>query len=84
MSDAGAIGFQIVDFADYLSGKYDEEDNPRIKSHLGFGLIMLKDLVDVIQHKHKMDIDAYDDLNELTFYKNQDEAEQLIKKELGR
>ena len=82
MSDAGAIGLQIVDFAEYISEKYYKENNEKIKSHLGFGLIMLKDLVDVIENKTDIDIDAYEDLNQLKFFKNQNEAEKLIVSEL--
>ncbi len=82
MGDAGAIGLQIVDFAEYISEKYYKENDEKIKSHLGFGLIMLKDLVDVIENKTGIDIDAYEDLNQLKFFQNQNEAEKLIVSEL--
>lgn len=84
MSDAGAIGFAMVDFADLLSERYYRENNPHVKSHIGFGLIMLKDLIELIEVKEHIDMDALDDLNNLQFFKNEEEAKKFIQKELRK
>ena len=54
MSDAGAIGVAVHDIAMLLSKKYyklDDADN--VKSHIGFNLVFLKDLVNIIQNEER-------------------------------
>lgn len=82
MSDNGAIGVIIHDLAETLSEKYYQTNgNDRVKSHLGFGLILLKDLTDIIQ-KENIDLDL-DNLPSINFYMNEDAECEFIRKYLN-
>lgn len=77
MSDAGAIGVTIHDLAEILSQRYYNTREDKVKSHIGFGLILLKDLVELIEKK---EIDLYlEDLPGIEFYKNEDSELEFIK-----
>lgn len=81
MSDQGAIGVRIHDLSETLSERYYGCGNNRVKSHIGFGLILLKDLVNLIESDG---IDLYlDDLPEIPFYKNESVEFDFIKSYLN-
>lgn len=82
MSDAGAIGCSIYDFAEILSEKYYETEDLKKKSHIGFGLYTLLDLVDIVENKEKIDLDIQKSLKKIKFY-NDANAIKLIKTEMG-
>ena len=78
MGDIQYCGVIIEDFLDYMSLKYYTEDSRLIKSHIGFALIMLKDLIEIIEVKEDLDLDLYYHLNRLQFFKEQDKVEELV------
>lgn len=82
MGDAGAIGLSIHDFAELLSEKYYESEDIKTKSHIGFGLFTLLDLVDIVENRDGIDLDIQEDLKKIKFY-NDANAVKLIKTELG-
>ena len=82
MGDAGAIGLSIHDFAELLSEKYYESEDIKKKSHIGFGLFTLLDLVDIVENREGIDLDIQRDLKKIKFY-NDANAIKLIKTELG-
>ena len=82
MGDAGAIGLSIHDFAEVLSEKYYESKDTKKKSHIGFGLFTLLDLVDIVENREGIDLDIQQDLRKIKFY-NDANAIKLIKTELG-
>ena len=80
MSDSGCIGFIIHDLAEDLSKQYYSVENKKLKSHIGFGLILLDDLRDLIQ---KQGIDLEDnDLPVIKFYRDMDKEYGFVKNQL--
>ena len=68
MSDAGAIGVAIHDIAMLLSKKYYKlDDADKAKSHIGFNLVFLKDLVNIIQMEHGVDLYLENNLSDIDF-----------------
>lgn len=82
MGDAEYIGCLIYDFAELLSSKYYGTDDIKKRSHIGFGLYTLKDLVDIVENKEGIDLDIMDSINKIKFY-NDANAVKLIKQEIG-
>lgn len=83
MSDAGAIGVAIHDIAMLLSKKYyNMSDEDKTKSHIGFNLVFLKDLVNIIQMEHGVDLYLENNLSDIDFFKNEDEELDYLKKQL--
>lgn len=78
MSDIGYCGVIISDFIEYLNMRYYNEKDPLVKSHLGFSMILLKDLIRIIEVKEELPLDAYSDLRFIKFYRNQEENEKFI------
>ena len=82
MGDSEYIGCLIYDFAELLSEKYYESDDLKKKSHIGFGLYTLADLVEIVENKEGIDLDIQESLNKIKFY-NDANAVKLIKQEIG-
>lgn len=81
MSDAGAIGVTLHDLAETLSDEYYKSEG-NVKSHIGFTLVFLKDLVNIIQKDTKVDLFLHHDLRDITFFANEEKEMQYIKKYL--
>lgn len=84
MSDAGAIGVAVHDIAMLLSKKYyklDDDDN--VKSHIGFNLVFLKDLVNIIQNEEGIDLYLEKDLQDIDFFKNEEAEFEYLKEKLN-
>lgn len=84
MSDAGAIGVAVHDIAMLLSKKYyklDDADNA--KSHIGFNLVFLKDLVNIIQNEEGIDLYLEKDLQDIDFFKNEEKELEYLKEKLN-
>lgn len=84
MSDIGACGVVIEDFLEYLNMKYYTEESLMVKSHIGFSMIMLKDLIELIEIKEDLPLDIYNDLEFIRFFKNESENMKLIIEELKK
>lgn len=84
MSNIQECGKVILDFIDYMNMKYQYEDSLMVKSHIGFSLIMLKDLIELIEVKSDIPINVYNNLNYVEFYNNQSEIQKLIINELKK
>ena len=82
MGDSEYIGCLIYDFADLLSEKYYETEDIKKKSHIGFGLYTLSDLVNIIEEKEGIDLDIKEALSKIKFY-NDANAIELIKDVIG-
>ena len=78
MSDIYKCGKVMIDFIEYLNLRYYTEDSVMVKSHIGFSLIMLKDLIELIECREDLPLGVYRDLNDVRFYNNQTEIEKLI------
>ena len=84
MSDAGAIGVAVHDIAMLLSKKYyklDDADN--VKSHIGFNLVFLKDLVNIIQNEECIDLYLEKALQDIDFFKNEEKELEYLKEKLN-
>ena len=83
MSDAGAVGVAIHEIAILLSKKYYSlPDGDNAKSYIGFNLVFLKDLVNIIQKEHNVDLYLENDLRDIDFFKNEKKELDYIKKRL--
>lgn len=82
MGDSEYIGCLIHDFAELLSSKYYETDDLKKKSHIGFGLYTLKDLVDIVENKEGISLDIQESMDKIKFF-NDANAVELIKQEIG-
>jgi len=84
MSDAGAIGVAIHDVAMLLSKKYyNLSEDDKVKSHIGFNLVFLKDLVNIIQMEHGVDLYLENNLSDIDFFKNEEKELDYLKEKLG-
>lgn len=84
MSELQECGGVIIDFIDYLNVKYYNENSLMVKSHIGFSLIMLKDLIELIEIKSDLPLNIYNQLNYVEFFNNQSEIQKLIIEELKK
>lgn len=84
MSDAGAIGVAVHDIAMLLSKKYYKlDDSDNVKSHIGFNLVFLKDLVNIIQNEEGIDLYLEKDLQDIDFFKNEEKELEYLKEKLN-
>lgn len=81
MSDNGAIGVAVHDMAILLSKKYyDLPDDDKVKGYIGFNLVFLKDLVNIIQKEQGVDLYLENDLMDITFFRNEEKELEYLKK----
>lgn len=83
MSDVGAIGVCLHNIAEIFSKKYYEiSDDNAAKSYIGFNLVFLKDLVNIIQLEENIDLYLENGLADIPFFKNEDEEMKYLQKQL--
>ncbi|MBQ6219971.1 MAG: hypothetical protein IJH63_00620 [Methanobrevibacter sp.] len=84
MSDGGAVGVCIHDVAEILSEKYYNcNDEDIVKSHIGFNLVGLKDLVNIIQKEANVNLHLCDNLEDIRFFKNEEQELKYLQEKLN-